>query len=325
VQRTGPLLRLLLHRRDEVPGRSGRTGKGYDVRQRNRTDHSGSRARSIASGISRRLLDTLAFLLLLTVVFQTFHVRVAAGQGRSDDAWCDETDHNGRARFCEVREFTLAGSGALVLDAGQNGGIEVTGWDGDRIEIRARVRAWARSEDEAEEIARKVEIITDKNDVHPKGPRGHMFERGRGWSVSWRIRVPVKTDLDLTAFNGGISVSGVDGRMRLETLNGGMHLDDLAGDVRARTTNGGVAVTLSGRTWDGEGLDAETTNGGVTVEVPDDYSAEFETGTVNGGLDIDIPVRLTSRHRKVVRTTLGDGGPRIQVTTTNGGVRVRRI
>ena len=108
-------------------------------------------------------------------------------------------------------------------------------------------------------------------------------------------------------------------------MNGGLSVESAAGDIQARTQNGGVSVRLDGRRWDGRGLDVETRNGGVTVDVPDGYSAELETGTVNGGLRIDFPITLRSGLvGRRVSTTLGSGGAPIRVLTTNGGVMIRR-
>src|SRR6185295_15476899 len=107
--------------------------------------------------------------------------------------------------------------------------------------------------------------------------------------------VPARSDLDLTSMNGGISVSDVGGTIRLETLNGGLSLDSLSGDVRGRTTNGGVSARLAGRSWDGSGLDLATTNGGVSLTIPEDFDAHVETGTVNGHLDVDLPVTVRGR------------------------------
>ena len=56
------------------------------------------------------------------------------------------------------------------------------------------------------------------------------------------------------------------------------------------TQNGGVNVRLDGSRWEGEGLDVVTTNGGVSLAIPAGYSAELETGTVNGGIRTDVPV-----------------------------------
>ncbi|HEY5565714.1 MAG TPA: hypothetical protein VIM81_00530, partial [Gammaproteobacteria bacterium] len=79
-----------------------------------------------------------------------------------------------------------------------------------------------------------------------------------------------------------------------------------------------------GDTWEGEGLDLRTTNGGVRLRIPDDYSARLETGTVNGGVDIDFPVTVQGRIGRELSTTLGEGGPLVRAETTNGGVRVSR-
>ena len=79
-------------------------------------------------------------------------------------------------------------------------------------------------------------------------------------------------------------------------------------------------------TWDGRGMDVETTNGGLTMYVPDGYNARLETGTVNGGIDLDFPITIQGRMtRRNITTELGDGGPLIRAPTTNGGVRIRRI
>ena len=113
------------------------------------------------------------------------------------------------------------------------------------------------------------------------------------------------------------------GRLDLGTTNGGIHLTEVAGNVRAETTNGGVSATLSGTTWDGEGLDLRTTNGSVTLEIPKGYNARLETGTTNGGFSIDFPITVQGSLGRRISTTLGSGGPVIRATTVNGGVRIR--
>jgi hypothetical protein len=62
----------------------------------------------------------------------------------------------------------------------------------------------------------------------------------------------------------------------------------------------------------------------VRLRVPEDYSARLETGTVNGGIDVDFPVTVQGRLGREFSTTLGDGGPLVKAATTNGQVRVTR-
>jgi len=225
-------------------------------------------------------------------------------------------------QHCEVRDSNLP-AGALNVDAGQNGGIHVEAWDRNEIRVRAIVRGSARESSRARDIASQVRVEAGNGRVSATGPD---LERREWWSVSYRINVPRKNDLDLSATNGGITIIGVSGNLRFDTTNGGVRLQDVGGRVSGDTRNGGLDVRLAGSRWDGEGLDVETSNGGVTLAIPDGYNAELETRTVNGGLRIDFPItvqgELTSR--RGITTTLGSGGAPVRVRTTNGGVKINR-
>lgn len=244
----------------------------------------------------------------------------ASTRSTPGDDWCD-TDEGDleHARHCEVRE-ALAPAGPVRVDARPNGGIEVHGSARKDVGIQAKVVAVAESEAAAEALAGQVHILTDGT-VRAEGP---AQGRQRHWSVSYRLSVPTRSDLDLTSMNGGIEVSDVNGTIRLETLNGGLSLDSLSGDVRGRTTNGGVSARLAGRSWDGSGLDLTTTNGGVNLTIPEEFDAHVETGTVNGQLDVEFPVTVHGRVDRRLSLDLGHGGAPIRAMTTNGGVRLRR-
>ena len=239
----------------------------------------------------------------------------------SGDDWCNDRDGDGnRAKFCEVRETTLRPSGTVVVDAAPNGGISVTGGDEGAVRLQAKVMAVASSDASARQMASQVRIRTTGT-ISATGPD----TRDRDWwTVSYRLTVPARTDLDLRSHNGGITLTGVRGRTEFTTMNGGVKITDAGGSVRGRTTNGGVKVALSGSSWDGDGLDVTTTNGGVVLEVPSDFNAHLETGTVNGGVQMDFPVRVQGRLGRDLSTDLGSGGPTIRAKTTNGGVTVRR-
>ncbi len=234
--------------------------------------------------------------------------------------WCEDDGDRDRARFCEVREFTMAASGSIEVDARPNGGISVEAWARNEVLVRARVIGNAEGEERAREIANQVDVQTGGT-VRAEGPD---TERREWWSVSYRIFVPANYNLQLSSMNGGISVDGISGDMELETMNGGLHLENVGGDVHGRTTNGGLHVQLSGASWQGEGLDARTTNGGVTLEIPEGYSANLEAGTTNGGFSVDFPVTVSGEIRRRLSTALGSGGAPIRVITTNGGVRLQR-
>lgn len=236
---------------------------------------------------------------------------------RDMDRW-DDDDY----RHCEVRDIRLP-AGPLNVDANRNGGIRVEGWDGADVLVRAVVQARGRDEASAKQMAGQVEVQTGSGRVTAVGPSTGGRE---WWSVSYRISVPRRTDLDLSARNGGITIAGVTGAITFDTTNGGVRLSDLAGRVSGRTRNGGVRVALGGARWEGEGLDVETSNGGVTLSIPDPYDAQLETRTVNGRFRFDYPLTLTGElsPRRGVSTRLGGGGALVRVQTRNGGVKIER-
>jgi len=243
--------------------------------------------------------------------------------GTDADPCAGNRDHDDDQRqHCEVRESTLP-AGPLTVDAGDNGGITVEAWDRNEIRVRAVVRGSARSDERAREIANGVQVHSGGGRVSATGPDR---ERREWWSVSYRINVPRKNDLDLSANNGGINITGVNGNVRFDTTNGGVRLTDLAGRVNGSTRNGGLTVNLGGSRWDGEGIDVETSNGGVTLAVPEGYNAHLETRTVNGGFRSDIPITLQGElsARRGISTQLGSGGPTVRVRTTNGGLKIGR-
>lgn len=247
---------------------------------------------------------------------------VSAQWTRADEGWCDD-EWGGRDqdRYCMALEAEFDDPGRLSIDGGMNGGVRVEGWSRNVVEVRAKVWANARTMAQAEDIADEVRVRMDDGRLRADGPD---TGRGESWGVSWEVMVPHDSDLDIETHNGGIGVEDVTGRIEFHALNGGVRLTGVAGDVVGQTTNGGRHVELAGDNWDGEGLDVETTNGGVTLLVPANYSARLETGTVNGGIDIDFPVTVQGRVGRRLSTTLGEGGPTVRAVTTNGGVRVRR-
>jgi len=239
------------------------------------------------------------------------------------DDWCDDGGGwDDGERHCEVRELELAaGRSTIAVDAGTNGGIRVEAWDRDQIRIDAKVVARADSYGEAADLASRIEIET-ADVIRATGPSGG---RSRGWWVSYRLWVPRASNLDLEANNGGIRIEGVFGDIEFETTNGGIGLENVGGYVHGETTNGGVKVELTGDSWEGAGLDVETTNGGVKLLLPDSYNAHLETGTVNGGLEVDFPLTVQGKLGRELSVDLGAGGPTLRVMTTNGGVRIGRL
>jgi hypothetical protein len=263
------------------------------------------------------VLTTTASTLVTTGILQA--------QDAQDVRWREqcESQHEGwRARYCEVRIERLATRPELAVDGLENGGVEVLGTDGSGIVVHAMIEAEARTEEDARALASQIHIVTGNSTIRADGPT----TRGReNWTVSYRIMVPRRQDLALTAVNGPLGVDQVSGRMRLDAENGPISLDRVNGDVHARGENGPLEIRLDGARWDGAGLDAETENGPVDLRIPSEYAAHLVTSTENGGLDIDFPIVVQGHFdTRRLEMDLGGGGPTIRAVTTNGPVSVKK-
>jgi hypothetical protein len=261
---------------------------------------------------SSRLLGFAALLAL----------PLAAGaQRQRDDNWADDCRswNNDNDSWCERRETTIPSRSMLRVDGGDNGGIEVIGWDRNEIRVVALIQTHGDDEDEAKALAKEIRINTDGT-IRAEGP---SMRRRRGWSVSYVISAPRRMDVDLRTENGGVTLEDLSGHLAFSAVNGGIHLSNVQGDVRGETENGGLHIELTGDNWTGEGLDVRTTNGGVRMNVPRDYNADLETGTVNGGMYVGFPVQVQGRIGRRLNTKLGRGGPPVRAITTNGGVEIR--
>ena len=267
---------------------------------------------------------TRTFAWIFIALASIASLRAASPAQQAADDWCRGEDWgNDREGVCEVREYTvMAGGGTLEVDAAPNGGIRVEGAQRGDVQVLAKVVATAQTAERAREIASAVRVDANPDRISADGP--DSLGRREGWSVSYRLAVPSQMSLSLSTTNGGISINEVEGKIDFKTVNGGVKLTSVAGEVTGRTNNGGVDVDLEGSTWRGTGLDVETNNGGVRLRIPEQYSARLETGTVNGGLNIDFPLTVQGRIDREISADIGAGGPTIRVRTRNGGVRITK-
>lgn len=124
--------------------------------------------------------------------------------------------------------------------------------------------------------------------------------------------------------NGAVRVDGARGPVDASTGNGRVTVSTERGPVEASTGNGSIDVTmreLTGR----DNLHFSSGNGSITLTLPADFSAEVEATTGNGGVESDFPVQVQGRitpHR--MRGTIGGGGRRLNISTGNGRIVLRR-
>ena len=160
------------------------------------------------------------------------------------------------------------------------GGITVTGVDGDDLTIRATKRtsrrggdddALTRVEIEIEERGNRVIVETD----YPGHRRslleslGDLLGGGRRErrepfvAVDYRVAMPRGAGVTIESFAGDVTVEAVDGETRVETVSGDVRLTSLARLVAVESFSGDLELTdVRAR----DALTARTVSGRIDIE-----------------------------------------------------------
>ena len=235
------------------------------------------------------------------------------------------------AEQADFRWIGTVDSGETLEVKGVNGTVSVERADGDEAEVTATLEA-----DRSDPAEVRIERVDHADGVTfcavypaPSGRRanrcapgddGRMNVRDNDVEVHFVIRLPADVRFSGRTVNGDVKAQDVASDLELVTVNGDVRLRT-TGHARARTVNGSIDAVL-GRV-DGD-LEFETVNGSIDLDLPDDAGADLDARWVNGGLDTSLPFTVQGRlSRTRARGTLGDGGPRLALSTVNGSIGIR--
>lgn len=252
----------------------------------------------------------------------------------------------GQERGTSDRDFRWDGSissGRWVYARNLNGSVRVERATGSRVEVTA-VKRWRRGnpEDVRVEVTRVGSGEGDvlvcafwrdvTEDCDEQGYRTRDRRRDDRWSrrdndddvsLEITVRVPDGVKVDVSSINGGLDIRGATSVVEAHTVNGGIEARSSGGPVNASTVNGEIDVRM-GAIGTGN-LDFSTTNGSITVTVPDGLNADITMRTVNGSVGSDFPMTVNGRiSPRRIAATIGRGGMKIDLSTVNGSIDLRR-
>lgn len=166
----------------------------------------------------------------------------------------------------------------------------------------------------------------DDRDRHSHHDSDDDRSRHNDVSVRFTVHVAKGVKVDMNTVNGSIHVDGATAAVEAETVNGRVEVATLGGPVTARTVNGEVRATIAQLVKSDEPLELETTNGSVELEAPADLSADVDAETTNGGIETDFPLTISKGLvGRQIHGTVGQGGRKVELHTTNGSVRLRKL
>jgi DUF4097 and DUF4098 domain-containing protein YvlB len=227
------------------------------------------------------------------------------------------------------------------------GSIEVVADSTDKVGLTVERSTRAESKQEMEKADKEVTLdITQEEGTlkfYVNGPfRCHCddcpnrYDEGYRVKMDFQIHVPREMDIKVRTVNEGhVTLRDINGNFLVRNVNGTIEMSNVTGSGTVHTVNG--PVTVSFRQNPKENSDFKTVNGSVELRFTHDLSADFRVKTFNGGVYSDFPVTAMPAHAlqqeheggKVVYRTdrymevrVNSGGPRVQVETLNGDIRI---
>ncbi len=130
-------------------------------------------------------------------------------------------------------------------------------------------------------------------------------------------------DVDIRTSNGHIRALGIRGAFDATTSNSSIRasLDRVDGAVRLQSSNGSLDLTMPPGAQ--TALRAHTSNSSITLRLPGEVNARLSAHTSNSSITTDFEMRLRgeiSKHN--IEGSIGSGGPLIDLSTSNGSIRI---
>jgi hypothetical protein len=225
-----------------------------------------------------------------------------------------------RASDSWTHTYPLNKTGEVTI-ANANGRIEIQGVDGSTLQVQAERIARGATEQLARDLLPRIPIEEHATPefVSVETKRLSGFLIGASYEVRYTVKVPRTATIRATTVNGGVTVTGMNGRVIAQTTNGGVLATEIAGALEARSVNGGLRIQFA--SLNGAGVDLRTVNGGVRVAFPDNAKATVSATWVNGGINLSgLPFEVTDQGRRRFEGRLNGGGTSIDLKTVNGGI-----
>lgn len=238
----------------------------------------------------------------------------------------------------------LGYGGSVTVYGAPEGSVTVEGWQKDEVEITAEVEQSADTEENLTRLAALNTFSVDDDLNHVRVLTVGLHERkyarrvARGlpkhlttmpWKIDYRLKVPAAVDLEINAGRGALSVSGVEGGLRINAGGGGEgSLFALAGgDVEATLASGPVTVRVPTRSWRGRGLRLRLATGDLTVELPPGFSGDVDAEVLRAGrIQNDfaglVPRERTKPTERSLEGRAGNGGATLSFTVSDGTLRL---
>ncbi len=243
-------------------------------------------------------------------------------------------------------KLSFGAGGTVAVIGAPNGSISIEGWQRNEVEIMATIELQAANETDLARLAEVTGFTTDESParvslittgthnkaamkkVQKKFPKELM---GLPFRVDYVIHVPKYCDIEIDGGKGDLSVTGIDGSMRINFLETSAKIELIGGGTTAVIGNGTVDIMIGVHTWRGRSVDVQLASGNMRVRLPSNLSADIDAVVLRNGNVENLFADLKPRERKVTFTDrsiiarAGAGGIPMKFAVGEGSLKLERL
>lgn len=241
----------------------------------------------------------------------------------------------------ETVEFGVGGT--ISIAGAPVGSIRIEGWQKNAVEISAEVEMQAGTEADLTELAKVTGYVIDDDFGHLRitsiGTHDKKYMKrvakkfpknllAMPFKIDYVIKVPVYSDLEIDGGKGDLTLSGVEGAMRINVLETNAKLNLIGGSIVATFGAGTVEVVIPNRSWRGRSADIQLANGTMNVQLPLNLNANLDAEILRIGKLENTLTNLKPRDRtkfteKSIIAKAGNGGAPLSFVVGDGTLNLR--
>ncbi len=210
-----------------------------------------------------------------------------------------------------------------------NGGITVTGYEGEQVLVEARTQTQELSMDEENERSTsgmfRIPVFSSSLEVEEYNNRIEISTESFKHTIDINLRVPEQTSLHLSCINNGdITVENVTGDHDVDNINGSVTLLNISGSVVGHALNGDLRVIFNS-VDPNQPMSFSSMNGDIDVSFPSDITCDVKIKNDQGEVYSDFEIVQIEKPVEAIEESQGDDGRyRVRIERTfygqiNGG------
>jgi len=243
-------------------------------------------------------------------------------------------------------KFDFSSGGTVTVTGAPNGSVKIVGSPKNELELIATITIEAANDADFAKLAAITGFIAEESTIRvavstigshnrfglkklPKDfPKNLLATPFR---VDYEIRVPRYTDLEIDGGKGDLSITGVEGSMRVNFIETKGYVEVVGGTTSLTIGAGKLDMAFGVRGWRGRSATVSVGTGELNVSLPSNMSAEIDATILKtGSITNDLP-DLKPRDRKVAFTDrsilakAGVGGAPLKFMMGDGTMKLERL